>query len=308
MFKHIWKQFLILVIILSAIIASTEKRPVVRWIHGINDTCLDEISIMGFLFANFDAKCIETSRGQLKSFTNQIAIACEYLNSEIEILKDGFTLIGMSQGGLIARGVLQKCEAGKYVKRLLTIGTPHNGVALIPHTTPGNIINHVILPLCLNKILPIFVGPCSYIRSLKYFRQYLDSENIISDLNNENNENVEYKNRISQLEVFMTVQFSRDTMVQPGSSAVFGFYSDKSYSGMSEMEEEDVYKKDRIGLINLQRSGRLFRCQIDDLHMHVTYQDYALFLGHFANIYVKNWMEHLPELRTRCRFSEFIEQ
>ena len=277
--------------------------PVVRWFHGINDRCSDIESTLRYLFPRSDAICIETTRGQLLSFDLQIKIGCDYLNAEIDKLKDGFTLVGMSQGGLI----LQRCEAGKYVKRLLTMGTPNNGVAIIPSTDSQNPINTVILPLCFTKFFKYIVGPCNYIRSTKYYDRYMNSYSVILDLNNEKNENEDYKNRIRQLEMFMTVQFTQDKMVQPGSSSVFGFYSDDSYSTHSEMEDEDVYKKDRLSLKELENSGRFFRCKIDNQHMHVEMYYYEQYIRNFADTTKKDWLDNLETLRKLCRFKELIE-
>lgn len=286
--------------------ASEAGLPVVRWLHGINDTCEGERRVMAFLFAGYDAKCIETTRGQITSFATQIQIACDFLEAEIETLKGGFTLVGMSQGGLIARGVLQKCNAGQYVRRLLTFGTPHQGVALIPGTGPSNPINHTVILLCYLGILRSFVGPCSYIRSTRYFSKYQRAHTVIADLNNEFHENQLYRQRISQLEVFMTARFSEDTMVQPKNSAIFGFYKDSSYKEYSEMEEEDIFRRDRLGLQALERSGRLWRCDMKGSHLWVPPADYLMFIGNFADTRKRTWEKFLPQLRERCRFKEAV--
>jgi len=48
-----------------------------------------------------------------------------------------FNVVGLSQGGLIARYIVQECDTNKPVHNMLTAGGPHMGVDKIPHCFNG---------------------------------------------------------------------------------------------------------------------------------------------------------------------------
>ena len=277
---------------------------VVRWIHGINDSCHDDIASIKRLLPDFDVQCVETSRGQIGSLAHEIAKGCQELEKESEHLASGFTLVGMSQGGLIARAILQTCSVGKFVRRLLTYGSPHNGVALIPHTKPDDWINTIAVPMCYLQLFELGVGPCGYMRSLRFFSKYLNSGITLLDINNEKTINQAYKERIQSLDLLMTVEFEKDTMVQPRTSGTFGFFKDASYSSVGEMEEQELFKEDRLGLRLLEESGRLFRCRIPADHLQFEPIHLQRFLVDFANTGSREYQNHLDYLRNMCRFQE----
>ena len=72
---------------------------------------------------------------------------------------------------------------GKYVKRIISMGGPQLGVSAVPNIDPTSSLNHII-SMCYFKFIQNIVGPCGYIRSLKY-DSYKTSGNVIVDLNNE---------------------------------------------------------------------------------------------------------------------------
>ena len=50
-------------------------------------------------------------------------------------------------GGLVGRGIIQKCHIGRYVKKLITLGTPHMGVSKLPQEEEsfmGNILDFFV--------------------------------------------------------------------------------------------------------------------------------------------------------------------
>lgn len=75
-------------------------------IHGFLAPCIIENQFLKEYFKGYNEKCLESGLGLLFSFEHQIKLACDMLNEEIEELKGGFTLFGISQGGLIARAIV----------------------------------------------------------------------------------------------------------------------------------------------------------------------------------------------------------
>merc|ERR1711988_940486 len=70
-----------------------------------------------------------------------------------------------SQGGLTARAVVEKCAAGQYAKKLITLGGVHQGVAAVPNTMQdfwGNLINGAVKDVIYTPIVQNTVGPAGY--------------------------------------------------------------------------------------------------------------------------------------------------
>ena len=63
-------------------------------------------------------------------FTLKIDRACEILQNDPN-LSSGYNALGISQGGLLFRGLLQRCPAPP-VKNFITFGSPHQGVFGVP--------------------------------------------------------------------------------------------------------------------------------------------------------------------------------
>jgi palmitoyl-protein thioesterase len=55
--------------------------------------------------------------------------------------------MGLSQGGLIARYVVERCDLKGGVRNIVTFGAPHMGVAASPHCFSGmfcDMVNYVL--------------------------------------------------------------------------------------------------------------------------------------------------------------------
>lgn len=291
--------YLSLVITLLKSISTT--KPVLRWIHGIGSLCIIENFTFKKYFKDFDAKCIESGMGWIGSFEKEVEKACTKLNKEKEVLSKGFTLIGNSQGGLIARAVVERCEIGTHVKRLITIGGPHQGVAVIPHTKPDSYFNYLI-KFCEYELFKNIVGPCGYIKDIRN-SDYSKIHNTVKDVNNEYQINEQYRARIKNLDLFMAIGFSDDQMIQPKNTSVFGFYKDVNYNSYVEMEELDIYKKDTIGLKELNESGRLFRCIVEGDHLQISKEELKLLVVSFANWQNDDYKKHYDQLTELCQFN-----
>lgn len=86
----------------------------------------------------YDFRCIPLGRGLFGKISTQIQKACDFLDQERDLLSTGFTLVGFSLGSIIGRGVLERCSIGKYIKRFISIGGVHNGIAFIPKVPNWN--------------------------------------------------------------------------------------------------------------------------------------------------------------------------
>lgn len=293
-------RFLYLTILLAAALPTLADKPVLRWIHGIGSLCIIENFTFKKHFKDFDAKCIESGMGWVGSFQHEVEKACAKLEQERDVLSKGFTLIGNSQGGLIARAVVESCSIGAFVKRLVTLGGPHQGVAIVPFTDPNSSANYLIR-LCEFDFFKSIVGPCGYIRDVRN-PGYDRIHNTVKNINNEYEQNEEYKERIKGLDLFMAIGFGDDKMIQPKNTAVFGFYENSSYNSYVDMEQLEIYQKDSIGLRELNESGRLFRCIVDGDHLQIDEEDLKLLVVDVANWQTEDYKKNFTKMAEKCKF------
>ena len=59
--------------------------------------------------------------------------ACKHLqaNPDFKTAKE-FNILGLSQGGLIGRYIIERCEMPGVVRNFVSLGTPHMGIASVP--------------------------------------------------------------------------------------------------------------------------------------------------------------------------------
>ena len=278
---------------------------ILRLIHGINEECAGRGDYLKKYFLGYDTACLESGRGDAGvSLQQEVDRVCKELTDDASDLTQGFTLFGMSQGALIGRIIIETCPIGKYVRRFLSMGGPHQGVALIPSLKPDNPLQQV-LPLCQLKFLQDLIGACGYIRDLNLPNS--DSvDNILRRTNNELAYHEEYKERLAGLDIFMAIAHRQDEVVRPYNSAIWGYYKDGQYKDYVPFEETRQYKEDLLGLKKLNQEGKLYRCvlehghlQIDDHYMKVLIQSFADWTKHEYKAYSE-------ELRKVCQFEERV--
>ena len=115
--------------------------PVVT-MHGINDdhkSCLGLISTIkdsmpGVHVVNLmlgETRQKERDYSVFMGMEEQVEWACRLIRTD-PLLAEGYTGIGYSQGGLLLRGLAQLCPEPPMLQ-LVTIGSPHQGIAGLPH-------------------------------------------------------------------------------------------------------------------------------------------------------------------------------
>ena len=115
--------------------------PVVT-LHGINDdhkSCLGLISTIkdsmpGVHVVNLvmgETRQKERDHSIYMGMEEQVEWACRLVRAD-PLLAGGYTGIGYSQGGLLLRGLAQLCPEPPMLQ-LVTIGSPHQGIAGLPH-------------------------------------------------------------------------------------------------------------------------------------------------------------------------------
>ena len=198
-------------------------------------------------------------------------------------------LVGLSQGGLYARYLLERCEVGKHVTRLMTIGTPNEGIKKIP------LIKNEHMEKIVNAVVNNPVT--SPIQRRKIIQQnYFNDSAFINELNNKDQGTEEHmyeqkKERMMLLQGIVLVSFRLDEIVKPVNTQFFGL----------KCEQDDIVKKegkpciianpensleDNLGLNQLSQSKRLTILQVNQQHLQFNEDDMArvaFFFHHNTN-------------------------
>ena len=259
---------LLTVTILLSKIEILASKPVVL-LHGLesNAANLDELS--DWIQEKFNRVTfnIELGNGDKYSSSTPIYTQIEELKVTIEniaLLSDGFDFIGISQGGLIGRGYVEKYNQ-KYnqninntfaVENLITLVSPHGGVY-------DKFLSFIDMYKEKNQLTMSF---SNYWRDPTNILTYLVASTFLADANNEkNNKNELYKINIETLKNFVMVYSPNDEIIKPPESGIFSFYNDKLE--IVDLFSSDLYKEDWIGLLHLDKLKKLHMYNTNCTHV-----------------------------------------
>ena len=278
--KPILKVFILslLCLNLNIILASLP----VAVFHGIGDSCNLNPGMINFTnkFSKklgVYAKCIETGGGPLDwvtSFKSQAEKACNQIKTD-ENFQGDFSVVGLSQGALLARYIIQSCDMKGRVKRYVSIGGPQMGVGSFPQCTGGsfcNLVNKVVGSAVYFSLIQNHIGPAGYFKDISNYKSYVSYSSFLADLNNEKTEkNASYKERFSGLEKVLLIKFSEDTMIIPKETAWFQFYDETRQ--VKDITESEFYKEDFIGFRKLSEDNKIVLDTIEGNHLQFSDED-----------------------------------
>ncbi|CRL02622.1 CLUMA_CG015786, isoform A [Clunio marinus] len=193
---------------------------------------------------------LEHALGQIETFYDEF-------DAIFKAHPEGVHVLGYSQGGLLARTLIQFYEHHN-VKRLISLSSPQAGQF-------GDAFLHLIFPsLFARNAYELFYSRIGQKTSVGNYwndpnqRQlYLRYSEFLPYVNNEvlTKNSSQFRNNLLKLEQMILIGGPDDDVITPWISAHFGFYD--SNLTMIPMRERQIYTEDAIGLKSLDESGRL---------------------------------------------------
>ena len=244
-------------------------------IHGFYDSCSNPffstlVKILKYNIQDYSV-CLKSGEGKESlslSFEEQCKKACEEIKSDPKFEND-FSILSISQGGLIARYIIQKCNMKGKVKNLVSFGGPMMGTSQVPYCLGGvscYIVNSLVDYFVYFKYYQKNIGPAGYYRTAAHVKDFKNSESFLVKLNNPS---AEEKRRFTELNKLVLIGFKKDKMISPKESAEFGIFDDKF--NVKYMNQTDEYEL--IGLKELYESGKIQIIYLKGEHIDFDYDD-----------------------------------
>ncbi|XP_047306564.1 palmitoyl-protein thioesterase 1-like [Impatiens glandulifera] len=263
-----------ILIILALVFTSAYSLPFVVF-HGLGDKCSNNqmIKFTNNLsnWSGSQGHCIETGDSWLVPIRNQV--------KSNYALSQGYNIVGLSQGNIIARAVIEFCEGGApQVYNYVSLAGPHAGIAKIPYCGSGNyctLVDSIIKSGVYSKYAQENFGPAGYIKMPTAINQYMKHCKFLPQLNNEykDHKNAVYKERFASLQNLVLIMFENDKVLDPKETSWFGYFPDGSRDKVLSPQETALYNEDWIGLKSLDSAGRVQFINIVGGHLKISSTD-----------------------------------
>ena len=228
-------------------------------LHGVASNAANMATFSNWIECEFDRKVynMEIGNGKQNSLFlplfEQLEILCDNIYAE-PALKDGFDFIGMSQGGLLARGYVEQCN--KYpVRNLINLVSPNGGV---------------VLETNVDMYEPFYQKHFSisgYWRDPADLDDYLTKCSYLPLINNEktSDKSLKYKENMLTLLNYIVVWSPNDEVLNPPESAKFSVF-DEDYN-VVPLEKSRLWLDDLLGLQMLNEEKQFFIYETNCTHV-----------------------------------------
>ncbi|KAI3504286.1 hypothetical protein L1887_32844 [Cichorium endivia] len=251
--------------------------------HGVADSCtgkgVTDFTELVSEWSNSTGYCIEIGNGFLDSwfmpFDKQTEIACEKVKTMTE-LKEGYNMVGFSQGNMVGRGVIEFCDGAPPVNNYISVAGPHVGEASMPFCGSGLmciILANLIDLVVYSDFVQENFAPSNYIKIPTDLDGYREGCKFLPKLNNEFEKNATYKERFTSLQNLVLIMNDQDSILIPKETAWFGYFPDGAWEPLLLAQETRLYIEDWIGLRTLDEAGRVKFVKVAGEHLSLEDDD-----------------------------------
>jgi palmitoyl-protein thioesterase len=255
----------------------------VLFIHGIGDACHFKgvESQVNFLRSKLgvEVKCIEIGNGFVTSWFRQFSKQAEEMCDKVKkdpLFQDKFSIFAVSQGTLIGRYIIQKCDIKGEVVNYISLNGPQMGIGSLPKITCPLIcplINQLVGGVIYKDYFQKNLGPSGYYKDRYNYEIFLEYSSFLADLNNERkNKSLVYKEKISKLNKVLLIKNLNDTVITPRESSFFEFF-DENGLAIVPLINSTFYREDWLGLRYLNDNKKLFFLELLGEHVIISFED-----------------------------------
>ena len=243
--------------------SSKTFRPVVL-MHGITATARDLDEFAGWIketYPGIYVISIEIGNGADDSFllpmNRQVEMFCKTVRDDPN-LKQGFNMLGFSQGSVIVRAAVERCSLPVY--NLITLSGINAGVFGVPNLQSLPVpFRELISDFVYEDAIQDVISVAGYWRDPYQLDKYMSRCRFLPDINNElPNRNETYRENILKLNSFVMTYSDVDEIVTPGLSGWFLGYKPNSVE-VETWNESRQFTEDLLGLRTLWEQGKIYR-------------------------------------------------
>ncbi|CAF5201089.1 unnamed protein product [Rotaria magnacalcarata] len=241
--------------------------------HGILSGANDMNELAGWIRTSFPdiyVVSIEVGNGEddslLWPLEKQVEQFCTSVLAD-ENLRQGFNMLGYSQGSIIVRGAVEKCSLP--VHNLITLSGIHQGVFGVPYLLklPAE-FRELVSKYAYESAVQDVISVAGYWRDPDQLNRYIADCRYLPDINNEREaRNETYRENMLKLNAFVMTYTDIDEVVTPSRSGWFMGYAPNTLD-VETWNDSRQFKEDLIGMRTLLEQGKLYT-----LTSHVRHQD-----------------------------------
>jgi len=267
---------LVFVLLFSTVFCGSTYRPVVL-MHGITSGAGAMEELGGWIRSTYPGMyvvSIEIGNGREDSYlmplNDQVESFCRTVESDPN-LRQGFNMLGYSQGSIIVRGALERCSLPVF--NLITLSGIHQGVFGVPY------LQFLPEPFRVLVTKYAYESPVQHALSIpNYWRdptqlpKYIADCLFLPDINNEDDSPEQlYRDNMIKLNSFVMTYSEIDEIIAPKQSGLFLGYLPNSLETETRNNSRQ-FTEDLIGMKTLWEQGKLFTFSYRVKHQDVPHK------------------------------------
>ncbi|CAF2525674.1 unnamed protein product [Rotaria sp. Silwood2] len=265
----------VFVLLITAVVSNSVYRPVVL-MHGITSTAAGMEELASWIRASFPGIyviSVEIGNGKVDSFLlpidRQVEQFCDTVYAD-DHLRQGFNILGYSQGSIIIRGAVERCSLPVY--NLITLSGIHQGIFGIPYLLQlPEQYRELVTKYAYENTVQNAISPANYWRDPNQLDKYISDCHFLPDINNEGEvRNGIYRANMMKLNAFVMTYSDIDEIIVPRQSGLFMGYKSNSLD-IETWNNSRQFTEDLIGLRTLWEQGKIFTFTSHVRHQDVTH-------------------------------------